>query len=185
MRIIAGEFKGRSVKAVPGHFTRPIGDKSKEALFQMIGPFFDGGSCLDLFAGSGALGIEAISRGMNDAVFIDKHPKAIRTIHENINLVRIDQQTKVFRMDAFRALKVVSKNNSYFDLILIDPPYQKVDYHKILNDIMNLNLLNKGGFIVCEHDPSLELSDLASDVKVYKQVTYSATTAITIFQKSY
>lgn len=183
MRIIAGEFKGRTLKAVPGKFTRPTGDKIKESLFQMIGPFFEGGTCLDLFAGSGALGIEAISRGMEYAVFIEKHPRAIRTIYENINIVRIDKQTEVSRMDAFRALRVVSKNEAHFDLIFIDPPYQKIDYQKILNEIIRLNILNKDGFIVCEHDPSLALSGLTDDVQIYKQATYNATTAITIYRK--
>lgn len=181
MRVIAGKFKGRTLKAVPGNFTRPTGDKIKESLFQMIGPFFEGGTCLDLFAGSGALGIEAISRGMDYAVFIDKHPRAIKTIRDNINVVRIDKKTEVYRMDAFRALRHISKDHRQFDLIFIDPPYQKVDYQKILNEVINFNLLKRNGVIVCEHDPSLKLAHLTDVVQIYKQVTYSHTTAITIY----
>src|SRR5699024_12217961 len=115
MRVIAGELKGRRLEAVPGKQTRPTSDKVKEATFQMMGPFFNGGRCLDLFAGSGSLGIEAISRGMDYAVFIDKQSKAIHTIYKNIKTMKIEEQTEVARMDAFRALKVTQKNKAKFD----------------------------------------------------------------------
>src|SRR5690625_2707594 len=90
MRVIAGSLKGRKFKAVPGKQTRPTADKVKESIFQIIGPFFDGGTCLDLFAGSGSLGIEAMSRGMEQVVFIDKQPKAIHIINENRKTMRIE-----------------------------------------------------------------------------------------------
>ena len=147
MRVIAGELKGRRLEAVPGKQTRPTSDKVKEAIFQMMGPFFYGGKCLDLFAGSGSLGIEAISRGMDFAVFIDKQPKAIHTIYKNIKTLKIDERTEVARMDAFRALKVTQKNKVKFDLIIIDPPYDKFNYTEILNEIMKRELLSDGGMV--------------------------------------
>ena len=84
MRIIAGEFGGRRLKAVPGMKTRPTTDKIKESMFNIIGPYFDGGRALDLFAGSGGLSIEAVSRGVDQAVLIDRQYQAIKTIKENI-----------------------------------------------------------------------------------------------------
>src|SRR5690625_6853652 len=108
MRVIAGQFKGRRLKTVPGKNTRPTSDKIKEAVFQMIGPFFQGGTCLDLFAGSGSLGIEAISRGMESVVFVDKLGKAIHTIDENIKDLKLEKRTKVTRMKALRALRVAA-----------------------------------------------------------------------------
>src|SRR5690625_2143401 len=119
MRIIAGKLKGRRVKAVKGMETRPTGDKLKEAVFHKIGPFFDGGCCLDLFAGRGSLGIEAISRGMVKVIIIDKAPQEIRTIHENIKGLEIEQQCDVYKSDAIRACQKMSKRGISFDLIFL------------------------------------------------------------------
>lgn len=182
MRIIAGAFKGRTIKAVPGHMTRPTGDKIKESAFQMIGPFFAGGICLDLFAGSGNLGIEALSRGIDRSVFVDRYPKAIQTIKKNIDTLQVKERTSVFRMDALRAIRYFSKHGMTFDLIFIDPPYEKVDYKNYLQAIIQYELLNERGWIVCEHAPSLLLDDLTEEMTIYKQQTYNATTAITIYK---
>ena len=84
MRIVSGDFGGRPLKAVPGNATRPTTDKVKEALFNMIGPYFDGGRSLDLYAGSGGLSIEGVSRGIDEAVLVDRQYAAIKTIKENI-----------------------------------------------------------------------------------------------------
>lgn len=183
MRVIAGDFKGRKFKAVPGKLTRPTSDKIKEAAFQIMGPFFQGGICLDLFAGSGSLGIEALSRGMEYAVFIDKQPKAIHTINENVKIMRIEEKTEVLRKDAFRALQIVSKNNASFDLILIDPPYENMDYEKLLIEIMDLQLLSENGLIYCEHMTTTDLPMNLTGLKVIKQTKYGGTTGITIYQK--
>src|SRR5699024_868911 len=132
MRVVAGLHKGRKLKAVSGSTTRPKADKVKEAVFQVMGPFFSGGKVLDLFAGSGALGIEALSRGMESAFFIDKQSKAIHTIHDNLKSLSIADQAEVYRNDAFRALQLLSKRQLQFDLILLDPPYGHVDLIKLL-----------------------------------------------------
>lgn len=182
MRVIAGDFRGRRLKSVPGTQTRPTSDKVKEAAFHIMGPFFDGGVCLDLFAGSGSLGIEAISRGFDFAVFIDNNRKAIHTVSENIKLLKIEEQTEVSRMDAFRALRVTAKNKSQFNLILIDPPYSRTDYQEILNEIIQLNLLANNGLVYCEHDTSQDLPPTIEKLEVIKTVTYGGTTAITIYQ---
>ncbi len=84
MRVIAGEYKGRPLKAVPGDNTRPTTDKVKESIFNIIGPYFDGGYCFDMFSGSGGLAIEAVSRGIDHAILSEKNNKAIKIIHENI-----------------------------------------------------------------------------------------------------
>src|SRR5690625_4822655 len=121
MRVIAGNLKGRILKTVPGKSTRPTSDKVKEAVFHMLGPFFEEGICLDLFAGSGSLGIEDISRGMEQAIFIEKNGKAVKTIEENIKLVNIKDRVEIIRMDAYRSLRVLGKRQNQFDLIFIDP----------------------------------------------------------------
>ncbi|MFD1360231.1 16S rRNA (guanine(966)-N(2))-methyltransferase RsmD [Lentibacillus salinarum] len=182
MRVIAGIHKGRHLEAVPGSITRPTSDKVREAVFQVMGPFFERGTCLDLFAGSGALGVEALSRGMDKCIFVDKSPKAIHTIHENVRKLKLGDQAEVFRTDAFRALKAAAKRGLLFDLILIDPPYQKVNYGKLLDLIVSLQLLKEDGILYCEHDASRPLSMQTERFVPIKQENYNATTGITIFQ---
>ena len=105
VRVVSGSAKGRPLKAVPGMGTRPTTDKVKEAIFSMIGPYFDGGTVLDLFAGTGGLAIEALSRGMERAVLVDMDPKSIETIRANLKATKMEGQAEVYRNDAVRALK--------------------------------------------------------------------------------
>lgn len=183
LRIIAGKMKGRQVKPVPGKTTRPTSDKVKEAIFQMIGPFFDGGLCLDLFAGSGSLGMEAISRGMDKAIFIDKNHQAIHTINKNINDLKIIEQTEVYRTDAYRALQAAAKRKLTFDLILMDPPYKKVNYNALLKEIISLDLAAKKSIIYCEHSASEQLESFDEWFIIKKQIVYGGTIGITIFER--
>lgn len=183
MRVIAGQFKGRRLKAVPGKNTRPTTDKIKESVFQMIGPFFNGGHCLDLYAGSGALGIEAISRGMDHAILVDKHPKAIQTIYDNINALHITDRTEVYRADAFRAMKAIVKRGLKFNLILLDPPYQTVDFEKLLNHMIELDILEQNGMILCEYDNNEKIPTRIENLALIKQESYGKTTGVSIFRK--
>ena len=109
MRVVSGKCEGHPLKAVPGNTTRPTTDKVKESIFNMIGPYFDGGVALDLFGGSGGLGIEAISRGIDKAIFVDRDNKAIKVIHQNLESCRIQEQAEVYRNDAERAIKALIK----------------------------------------------------------------------------
>ena len=182
MRVIAGNLKGQNLKAVPGMATRPTTDKVKEAVFQVIGPFFEGGKVLDLFAGSGSLGIEALSRGMDTAVFVDKQAKAIHIIRENLKAVKMEERSEVFRADAHRALKAAAKRSIVFDLILLDPPYKKLNYEELFNEISENKLIKQNGVIYCEHDPSEKLPKETEALSIIKQVEYSNTIAITIYR---
>lgn len=183
MRVISGQFKGHPFKPVPNRLTRPTTDKVKEALFQIIGPFFEGGKCLDLFAGSGGLGIEALSRGIDTAIFVDKHPKAIQTIYENIKALKIEDRSEVYRTDAFRALKAASKRELSFQLIFLDPPYSKVSYEELLEAIHNYDLLAPKGVIVCEHEAKQELVSSCGGFMKTKTEVYGSTTGITLYGK--
>lgn len=184
MRVIAGELKGRKLKAVPGKSTRPTADKIKEATFHMMGPFFQGGNCLDLFAGSGSLAIEAISRGMDYAVFIDKQPQAIKTINDNIKALKLENKTEVFKIDALKGIRLVAKKGLSFDLVLIDPPYERADYESMLSDILKHQLLNENGLIYCEHTTEKKLPFQLPDLEVIKQLNYGSTTGITIYRST-
>ncbi|WP_163970765.1 16S rRNA (guanine(966)-N(2))-methyltransferase RsmD [Oceanobacillus halotolerans] len=183
MRVISGCLKGHQLKAVPGKTTRPTTDKVKEAVFQMIGPFFDGGTCFDLFSGSGALGIEALSRGMDKCLFVDKHPKAIHIIYENLRMLKIENKAEVFRAEAYRAIKAAAKRNIQFELILLDPPYKQVDYGKLLNEIKKHNLLHDNGLVYCEHDTSEQMPKNHDYVRLIKQEDYGSTIGVTLYKK--
>lgn len=132
MRIVAGDFGGRRLSAVPGRATRPTTDKVKEALFNIIGPYFHGGQSLDLYAGSGGLSIEAVSRGIESATLIDRQFAAIKTIKKNISVTRQEDRFHVYKQDAVKALHILGKHKEKFNLIFLDPPYAK---QKIVRDM--------------------------------------------------
>lgn len=181
MRVISGTYKGRPLKAVKGNTTRPTTDKIKESIFNMIGPYFDGGIGLDLYAGSGGLGIEALSRGLTKVIFVDKHPKAIETIKENIATLSLEDQTEVYRNDAFRALKAVCKRELQFSLIILDPPYKVTSITEIIEFIAKENLLQENGVILTEHDSKLKLPEQIHQFKKERREVYNDTTTVSIY----
>ncbi len=144
---------------MPGMGTRPTTDKVKEAIFNMIGPYFEGGIGLDLFAGSGGLGIEALSRGFDKVIFVDRDPKAFQTVKTNIELCGFNDSTEVYKNDAERALRALIKRELRFDAIFLDPPYKKQQLTKLLSDISKHKLLNESGFILCEHGAEITLPE--------------------------
>jgi 16S rRNA (guanine966-N2)-methyltransferase len=180
MRVVSGVCKGRPLKAVPGNTTRPTTDKVKEALFNMIGPYFDGGIGLDLFAGSGGLGLEALSRGVEKVIFIDRDSKAIQVIHENIQACKMEDFAEVYRNDAERALKALIKREINFDYIFLDPPYQKQQLIQLMEKIDQHQLLKSGGIIVCEHSHDVELPKDVGGFSQFKHEKYGVI-AITIY----
>lgn len=185
MRVISGEAKGRGLKAVPGNQTRPTTDKVKETLFNIIGPYFDGGQGLDLYSGSGGLGIEAISRGLEKVVFIDQHPAAVQTINENLSRCRFESRSEVFRIDARRALNALAKRKLTFDLIFLDPPYQKQHIIKDIEQIVKLELLRQGTLIIVEHDDKLMLPEtFGSALEKWRHHNYNGNTALTIYKST-
>lgn len=182
MRVIAGEHKGRQIRPVPSNQTRPTTDKAKEALFQVIGPYFDGGMGLDLFAGSGGLGIEALSRGLEKVVFVDRYQKAISTIYENLKMLKIEDQAEVFRTDAFRAIKAAGKRGLQFDWIFLDPPYGKVSFEDILEALHEHQIASQNATIVCEHTAQQTLPEEIGPFEQTKSETYSSIITISLYQ---
>lgn len=183
MRIIAGKHKGRKLKSVSGITTRPTSDKIKEAVFHRMGPFFSGGTGLDLFAGSGSLGLEALSRGMDDIVFVDQAKQAIQTIRQNIEALHVEDQTSVYRNDAFRALEKMHAEHRSFELILLDPPYERINYTKLIQTVDTYQLLAPGGMLYIEHNPE-EPFLIPEDCAPIFTKSYNKTTGITILEKN-
>ncbi|WP_225047336.1 16S rRNA (guanine(966)-N(2))-methyltransferase RsmD [Lacticaseibacillus kribbianus] len=150
MRVISGEFRGRKLSAVPGDQTRPTADKVKESMFNMLGQQFGGGAALDLYAGTGALGIEAVSRGMAHATLVDKQFAAIKTIRANIALTRAPERFTVLKAPVDRALTQLGAAHAQFDLIMADPPYAKQEVLAQLAAFLELDLIAPGGRVLLE-----------------------------------
>jgi 16S rRNA (guanine966-N2)-methyltransferase len=172
MRVVSGTCKGRPLKAVPGTGTRPTTDKVKESIFNIIGPYFEGGSVLDLFAGSGGLGIEALSRGMEKAIFVDRDFKAVQTVKENLERCGFTEHAEVYKNNSERALKALIKREVAFSLILLDPPYQKQKLTSLLEEMNDARLLEENGFIVCEHGNDVTLPETVRQFIKWKQLHY-------------
>lgn len=175
MRIVAGEFRSRVIQAVPGDGTRPTSDKIKGAIFSRIGPYFQGGEMLDLFGGSGNMGFEALSRGIQDVYTCDVSAKAIATIKANAKALAVTQRCHPYKMDFQTMLQTMADQHRQFDLIYLDPPYQKQQIDAILSFIDAHDLLKEGGDIVCES--LCEDCFQASYGKLYKvkEATYRIT----------
>ncbi len=147
MRIIAGTVGGRRIEAPQGDGTRPTHDRVREAVFSMIGPFFDGGRALDLFAGSGSLGLEAVSRGMDECLFFDADRRAVSVVQGNIKSLGLQKQCRAACAKFQQALESVSGK---FDLIFLDPPYDAGYMMPVLEKILSRDLLQDDGTIFCE-----------------------------------
>ena len=148
MRVIAGKARGVQLKSPDGMSTRPTIDRVKEALFSIIQFDIPGTTVLDLFGGTGQLGIEAISRGAKRAVFVDSQDKACRTILENLKRARMSEQGRVVRRDY---LDYLNSCQEKFDIIFLDPPYAEVYLETALKRITEIDILRSGGIIVAEH----------------------------------
>lgn len=182
MRVVSGKCKGLSLKAVPGMSTRPTTDKVKEAMFNIIGPYFDGGTVLDLFGGSGGLSIEALSRGMDKAIIVDREMKAIKTIKENLATCNLTDFAEVYRNDAERAVKAIIKREIQFDLIILDPPYKKQQIISLIETFFEKNLLANNGTILVEHATDVELPDQIRDFERTKAEKYGIC-AVSVYHK--
>lgn len=180
MRVISGEKKGLSLKAVPGKRTRPTTDKVKESIFNMIGPYFNGGDMLDLYGGSGAIAIEALSRGMDRAVIIDRDKKAIETIYENVKKADLKDKVEIFRTDAYRALYALKKKKRTFQFIFLDPPYKHHRLQEALTFIAENVLLKEDGIVVVEHATEVKLVESYHTLIKIKEEKYGDT-LITIY----
>ena len=147
MRVITGTARGVQLKTPDGMTTRPTADRVKEALFSIIQFELPGARVLDLFGGTGQLGIEALSRGAKSAVFVDAGEPACKLIRENLKRTRLEQQAIVIRSDY---LQYLNRCREKFDIILLDPPYAEVFLENALKCITEIDILQSGGIIVAE-----------------------------------
>ena len=147
MRVITGKAKGITLATPDGMLTRPTSDRVKEALFSIIQFDLAGARVLDLFGGTGQLGIEALSRGANSAVFVDSREPACRLIRENLRRTNMEHVAKVVRCDYLDYLKRCSEK---FDIVILDPPYAEVFLENALKTLTEIDILQSSGIIITE-----------------------------------
>ena len=183
MRIITGKAKGLKLKTPAGWATRPTSDRVKESLFSVLNgitDFFEVENVLDIFAGTGALGLESLSRGAKSAIFIDL--ATANLISENINRAKFENVSKVLRGDFEKILKKLSQQNLKFDLIFSDPPYHKNFSQKSIELVAELDLLSETGFLIVEYGADENLLP-PKNFQSVRKITYGKTTAIEIFAR--
>ncbi len=170
MRVISGSARGLKLVSPDGIETRPTLDRVKEAVFSMLSPYINGALILDLFAGSGALGIEALSRGADKSYFIDSSQEAISCINSNITAAKFTKSSVVMKTDAIGFLKNCSQQ---FDIVFLDPPYADGLYENTINLIAENKLLSNEGLIVIEQDFGTEKHiNIGQMFEVFKEKKY-------------
>ncbi|MBW2703608.1 MAG: 16S rRNA (guanine(966)-N(2))-methyltransferase RsmD [Deltaproteobacteria bacterium] len=177
MRVVAGTLRGRRLKTPEGRSIRPTTDRIREAIFNLLGP--DLGACcaLDAFAGTGALGIEALSRGVDRVTFVDKDPMAQALVRENLKRCGLEGLAELLRSDALGVLK---QRGSEFGLIFLDPPYGQDLVLQALENLVKLKLM-EGLRVVCECEAQLELPERVGRLRRIKQRRYGDT-QVAIFE---
>ena len=153
MRVIAGTKKGRALAAPQGLHTRPTLAKVKEAMFGMVQFDIEGARVLDLFSGSGALGIEALSRGAEHAVFCDADRQAAAVVRGNLKRLGLEDVSKLYCCDSIALLQALAAEGARFDLVLLDPPYETDLASRAIAGLAEYGLLNDCAIILCEHSP--------------------------------
>ncbi len=174
MRVISGTARGKKLVSQEGLETRPTLDRVKEAVFNILQFNLKEAVVLDLFSGSGALAIEALSRGANSAVLCDSSSKAINIIDKNLEGTRLKSKAKVLNNDYVEALKILKNEYKKFDLIFLDPPYKSDYIIKAIDNILKYDLLKDDGIIIAETDDKDKINQINNikNIKIYDERKY-------------
>lgn len=181
MRVISGRLKGRKLTSIKGYGIRPTSDKLKESIFDILGNDFDGRVVLDLFAGTGSLGIEALSRGALTVVFVDTHPYSIAVIKKNLVELGLLNCAKIFKRNPLRGLKFLKKISPNFDFIFLDPPYGKRFVDSTLKNIAQSGIIMPTTLVVAEHSVREVVTPRVGNLLLRDQRKYGKT-LISFFQ---
>jgi 16S rRNA (guanine966-N2)-methyltransferase len=173
MRVIAGTYRSRILKSLKSLALRPTSDRLRETLFNVLGPNVSGSRFLDLFAGTGAIGIEALSRGAAEVVFIENHPPASKLIGQNLDSLEIRSGFTLMAIDALRGLAALTSrkppSGHGFDCIFLDPPYAAAEeYARVLEFLGSAELLAPGGIVVAEHRRNFDLCEEAGTLRRFR-----------------
>jgi 16S rRNA (guanine966-N2)-methyltransferase len=173
MRVIAGTYRSRILKSLRGLALRPTSDRLRETLFNVLAPNLSGSRFIDLFAGTGAIGIEALSRGAAEVVFIENHAPAVTLIRRNLESLSITTGVSVLAVDALRGLGLLAarKNSGApaFDHVFLDPPYAAAeDYSRVLEFLGSADIMAPGGIVVAEHRRNFDLPEELGALKRFR-----------------
>lgn len=178
MRVITGSVKGVRLKSLPGTETRPTADMVKQGIFNIVQFSVEERRVLDLFAGTGQLAIEALSRGASEAVLVDNSPEAVKIIGENLRHTRTDGRARVVRSDYKAYLQSAPKR--YFDLIFLDPPYREGYLERILSFVDSFDIAAENGIIICEGSAKEKLPEKIGALRAGRSYRYGGT-AVTVY----
>lgn len=181
MRIIAGQYKGRRLKTLEGLAVRPTSDRMRETLFNILMPRIEGARFVDVCAGSGAVGIEALSREAAHVTFIESARKAASVISENLQHCGITEGFKLIQRDAATVMKYLAQEQQQFDIFYFDPPYDSEIYSPVLWQIAQNNLLAEDGIVIVEHRRQLPLAPNYDDLRPYRELVQGES-VLTFFQ---
>lgn len=176
MRIIAGIARGKKILAPDGMQTRPTLDRVKENIFNIIQNRIDDAIAIDVFAGTGSLGLEAVSRGAKECYLVDKHPTTFKNLKENVKNLKFEDKCICLNMDSYMALKDLGKKKKVFDLIFIDPPYAKEMIPPAIEIVHEESLLHKDGLIVTKIDSSENIYEGNGEINLVDHRKYGNTT---------
>ncbi|MDK2822184.1 MAG: rRNA (guanine966-N2)-methyltransferase [Clostridia bacterium] len=183
MRVIAGMCRGKRLKSVKGLSTRPTADRVKEAVFNVLGSRIIEAKVLDLFGGTGNIGIEALSRGAKFVYFVEKDRKAVQIIKENVTWCNFNEKVEIYPVDCFKALKILKEKNIKFNLVYLDPPYKLLIIDDLLEEIAKTDLLDVNGIIIAETAKNTELLSNFDHLNKVREDHYGDT-KITYYQRN-
>lgn len=174
MRVISGTARGKKLSSLEGLETRPTLDRVKEALFNIIQFDIKEANVLDLFSGSGAIAIEALSRGARNAVCSDSSSKAIRIINKNLEDTRLKDKAEVINKDYLQTLSELKNKSKKFDIVFLDPPYKSDYIEKSIENILKYDLLTKDGIIIAETDDEVKIEEIKKNknIEIYDARKY-------------
>ena len=170
MRVIAGKFRSRHLLSLKGLDLRPTSDRLRETLFNVLGDLVSESRFIDAFAGTGAVGIEALSRGATEVIFIEKHAPAVALIKKNLASLQIKEGTRTIPVDVLRALQTLALENSGFaprsQILFLDPPYDhSADYDRVLSFLGSATLLSEGNLVIAEHRRNFTLPETFGNLR--------------------
>ena len=174
VRVISGSARGLKLNTPGDDRVRPTTDRVKESMFNIVQDWVYDSQVLDLFAGSGALGIEALSRGASQAVFCDNSLDSIKIIKSNIEKARVADRSQIVSGDFKRCLRDMEAKNQSFDMIFVDPPYYEGLFEEVLDTIRSCKILKKDGIVIVEHDAKKPIGQVEC-LEVYKEKKYGIT----------
>jgi 16S rRNA (guanine966-N2)-methyltransferase len=169
MRIISGTSRGRKLVTPRNRSLRPTSDRVKESIFNMLQDRVEGKVVLDLFAGTGNLGIEALSRGAKKAIFVEDGKQALRLIQRNLTQIGLKERSEILSRDVIRAIGILKQRGECFDLILMDPPYEKGLIRKTLLELNSQMIYHKDSVLVIEHNRREPLPHILEGWNLFRQ----------------